>query len=360
MARYGMIMAGGSGTRLWPMSRADRPKQLIPFIRGRTLLELAAARLDGVVPLEQRLICTAEPSRDAIRDLLPEFSDEQIIGEPEGRDTVNAIGLVAAILAKHDPDAIFLVITADHLIKEQQEFRTTVEQGFAIVEDDPKRFVTFAITPTHPSDAYGYLERGEAMANFPGAFHARRVHEKPSKAEAERYLAAGTFSWNSGMFIFGARSFLDVLEHYMPANHAGLLKIADAWGTPEQQRVLDAVYPGLEKWSVDYAIMEPASRDHVAPICIVPMRVSWTDVGSWPTFGETLSADQDANCTNARAVHHDSKGVLAVSDDPGHTIATIGCHDLIIVHTKDATLVCPRSEAENLKKLVEKLDPKLR
>jgi len=360
MARYGMIMAGGSGTRLWPMSRVEKPKQLLPFIQGKTLLELASKRLDGVVPEAQRLICTAESSRPAIRELLPDFTDKQIIGEPEGRDTVNAIGLVAAVLAKRDPKAIFLVITADHLIKQQDEFARSVLQGFEIVEDDPKRFVTFAITATYPSESYGYLERGKPMADFHGAFHALRVHEKPERSQAEAYLAAGTFSWNSGMFIFAAKAFLDALAHYMPENHAGIVRIAEAWDTVEQERVLADVYPALKKKSVDFAIMEPASRDKQVPICIVPMRVDWKDVGSWPSFGETLDKDPHANCTNARAAHLDSRGVIAVSDDPNHTIATIGCQDLIIIHTQDATLVCPADEAERIKELLEKVDTKLR
>jgi mannose-1-phosphate guanylyltransferase len=355
-----MIMAGGSGTRLWPMSRRDRPKQLLPFIGGKTLLELAVTRLEGVLPLPQRLICTAESSRTAIRELLPDFTDEQIVGEPAGRDTVNAVGVTAAILAKRDPKAIFLVMTADHLIEPQEEFRKAVELGFSIVEDDPSRFVTFAITPTYPSTSYGYVERGESLADFPGAFRAKRFVEKPQRPRAEEYLAAGTFSWNSGMFVFGAAAFLKALEQFMPENHKGLHMIAKAWGTPERDRVLDEVYPNLPRKSVDFAVMEPAAHGKDFPICIVPMRVSWLDVGSWPSFGETLRPDVDANRTNARAAHVDSHGVLAISEDPQHTIATLGCRDLIIVHTPDATLVCPRGEAERLKELIEKIDPSLR
>lgn len=360
MARYGMIMAGGSGTRLWPMSRKSLPKQLIPFIEGKTLLEVAAKRLEGVLPMSQQLICTAESSRDAIANVLPEFAASQIIGEPEGRDTVNAVGLTAAILAKRDPNAIFVVITADHLIEPQDEFRKSVELGFKIVEDDPKRFVTFAITATYPSVSYGYVERGDAMAEFAGAFHAKQFHEKPDLAKAEEYLAAKTFAWNSGMFVFGAEAFLTAFKKFMPENHAGVMRIAEGWDTSNQKRVLDAVYPTLAKKSVDHAVMEPAARDGSVPICVVPMRVNWLDVGSWPSFGETLQADASANRANARVCHIDSKGNLAISDDASHTIATIGCHDLIIVHTADATLVCPRKDAERIRHLVSELPPELR
>ena len=360
MARFGMVMAGGAGTRLWPMSRVGKPKQLLPFIHGRTLLELAVQRMDGILPPSHRLICTADSSCAAIRELLPDFPDEQIIGEPNGRDTVNAVGLVAAILALRHPEATLLVMTADHLIEPQEEFRKAVELGFGIVEDDRCRFVTFAIKPSYPSTSYGYVERGDALVDFPGAHRAKRFVEKPQRHVAEEYLAAGTFGWNSGMFVFGARSFLAALKQFMPANYEGLQKIAAAWNSRERSRVLAEIYPALPKKSVDFGIMEPAAHGEDFPICVVPMRVNWLDVGSWPSFGETLKPDLDANRTNARAAHLDSHGVLAISEDPHHTITTIGCQDLIIVHTADATLVCPASQAERIKELVERVDPRLR
>src|SRR6267142_3885066 len=159
--RHAMIMAGGSGTRLWPMSRKSRPKQLLPFIGGRSLLEIAASRLEGLVPPQRRLICTNEAFRAAILQALPQFSDEQILGEPVGRDTVNAVGLTAAVLLKADPHAIFAVLTADHLIEPQEEFARKFDLGFRLIEDDPARFVTFSIKPTFPATGYGYVERGE-------------------------------------------------------------------------------------------------------------------------------------------------------------------------------------------------------
>ena len=358
--RYAMIMAGGAGRRLWPMSRRHRPKQLLPFIDGRSLLELAAGRVAGSVPLDRRLICTGETHRDAIHRALPDFPDEQILGEPVGRDTVNAVGFGAAVLAKRDPEAIFAVLTSDHIIEPQDEFQRKLDLGFALVENDRSRFVTFSIMPTHPATAYGYVERGEAIQGFPGAYVAKRFVEKPDAKTAQWYLDAGTFGWNSGMFVFGASEFMEALERFKPRSHQGLTRIAEAWGTSRQQSVLQEVYPTLPSISVDYAVMEPAAEDEQITVCTVAMGIWWMDVGSWPSFAESLSEGPHGNRTNTRTTHLDSRGILAISDDPNHTIATIGCTDLIIVHTQDATLVCPRSEAERVKELAEKVDEGLK
>ena len=358
--RYAMIMAGGAGTRLWPMSRRSRPKQLLPFINGRSLLQIAGERLEGVVSPDRRFICTGESFRELIRESLPEYSDERILGEPVGRDTMNAVGFTAAVLGKDDPEAVFAVLTADHIIEPQEEFSRAMKLGFDLVEDDASRFVTFAITPTHAATGYGYVERGEEVTGFRGCFNAKRFVEKPDLATAEEYVAAGTFGWNSGMFIFSAATFLEAMKRYHPEAYAGLMVIRAGWGTEDQQEVLEEVYPTLPRISVDYGVMEPASGDEQITVCIVPMGVSWLDVGSWPSFGETLTTDGEGNRTNARAMHLDSSDMLVVSDDPGHTIATIGCDDLMVIHTRDATLICPKSEAQRVKEMAESAPPELR
>ena len=348
-----MIMAGGAGTRLWPMSRSAQPKQLIPFIDGRSLLQIAADRLEGVVPVERRLICTGRDHLEVIRQRLPEFTDERLLGEPTGRDTLNAIGLTAAVLALQDPDAVFAVLTADHLITPQEEFARCMQLGFDLVEADPKRMVTFGITPTHPATGYGYVQLGDPVEGFAGAHRTARFVEKPDEATARGYLESGDFAWNSGMFVFSAAGFLEATRAFAPEAATGLATIADAWQGAGREAVLDETYPTLPRISVDYGIMEPASTSPDFEVCTVPMAVQWIDVGSWPSYGETLPSDDAGNRSNGPVEHIESRNVLAVSEDPDHLITTIGCEDLVVIHTPDATLVFPRDRDQDVKAMAQ-------
>ncbi|MDX2131671.1 MAG: mannose-1-phosphate guanylyltransferase [Planctomycetota bacterium] len=385
--RYAMIMAGGAGTRLWPTSRKDRPKQLLRFIErpgrvGRvSLLELAAARLDGLIDPQRRYICTAESYREAVREQLPQFDDAHVLGEPCGRDTVNAVGFAAAVLAKEDPDAVFCVLTGDHVIEPEDAFRARMDLGFRLVENDPRRFVTFSIKPTYPATGFGYVERGTPIrdprhgksAMIDGAkehaYHVARFVEKPDRARAEVYVQSGDFGWNSGMFVWKASAVLEALAKFKPESHEGLVKIQKAWGTKKAKGVLEEVYPTLPKISVDYALLEPASQAARAgapgadqfSVCTVQMDLTWLDVGSWPSFAETLTPDKAGNCVagEGEAVILGGRSNLAVTA-AGHTLALLGCEDMIVVHTPDATLVMPRAKAEELKLLHAQIDERLR
>jgi len=365
--RYAMIMAGGSGTRLWPMSRDGQPKQLIRFIHQpdgsvASLLEIAADRMSGLVPTDKRYICTGERYRAQIKDALPAFDDAHILGEPQPRDTVNAVAFAAAVFAKEDPGAVFAVLTADQLITPPDVFRSAMDIGYRLVEEAPTRLVTFGITPTHPATGYGYIEKGGPVRvgdEDVGAFGVERFVEKPMLEKAEAYVGSGRYFWNSGMFVFNARKFLELYEHYLPENKAGMRRIASAWGTPAQQAVLDEVYPTLKKTSVDYGVMEPAVNAENASIVGVEMAADWLDVGSWPSYAETLASD-DANNRSAglRLASHESHNCIAIGDgqDPDHLIALVGCEDLIVVRTERATLVMPREKGEALKALHAQLD----
>jgi len=359
--RYGMVMAGGSGTRLWPMSRLARPKQLIPLVGGKSLLALAAERLEGVVPPERRLVCTGEGFRGAVREAIPWLDEANLLGEPCGRDTLNAVGLTAAVLARRDPEAVFAVLTADHLIEPREEFARRLEEGFRAVEADPRRLVTFGVTPTFPATGYGYVERGEPLPGLDRVFAARRFVEKPDRETAEAYLELGTFLWNSGMFVFRASTVLEAIRRYRPDTAEALARIAREWDEPDRAATLAAIYPSLYKISVDYGLMEPASRDGSLSICVVPMQLTWTDVGSWPSLAATLPADERGHrVSGARHVDIGSERCLVVSDDPDHVVATVGCQDLIVVRTRDATLVCRAADAERVKDAAGAVPPEVR
>ena len=361
MARFAMIMAGGSGTRLWPMSRSAMPKQLVPFIGGRSLLEIAGERIAGLVPPERRLVCAADAYRDLVLEAVPGLEPRNFLGEPIGRDTLNAVGFSAAILAARDPDAVFCVLTSDHLITPQATFEACMQTAFGLVESDPSRLATFAITPTHPATGYGYVEYGDAVPGHAPAVHCKRFVEKPDIKRAQEYVASGRFGWNSGMFVLHARTVLDAIARFRPGNHAGLMRIHDAAAIgSDLARVVSEVYPGLPKVSVDVALMEPASVDAALSVCTVPMPVDWKDVGSWPSWGSTLPADDAGNRASCPAVHLGSTNIVVASDDPSHTVATIGLDHVVIVRTKDATLVCRADLAEQVKDLVARLPPSLR
>ena len=218
------------------------------------------------------------------------------------------------------------VFTADHIIEPVEQFHAIVDAGYAMVEKHPETLLTFGIAPTGPATGYGYLELGEALDG--SARRLRQFREKPDLATAQRYFEAGPeqFLWNSGMFVWRAATLLDCIRRYAPENHAGLMRIADAWDSPHRQAVLDEVYPTLKKISVDYAVMEPASRDPAVTVVAIPMPLRWLDVGSWPSFAQTCPHDEQGNALAAgRTLLLDTRGTLAASSDPKHLIAAIGC-----------------------------------
>jgi mannose-1-phosphate guanylyltransferase len=350
--RYAAILAGGSGTRLWPVSRAHLPKQLIPLIEGRSLLEIAVERLRGLVDTQRQLICTGEKFREPIRTAMPDVSDDRILGEPVGRDTLAAVGLSAAVVAKHDPEAVIAILTADHLIEPVDVFQQRLDVGFRVAEAGPSTLVTFGIQPTYPATGYGYVKLGPAIDGFPDASVAEKFVEKPDAATAQQYFDAGGYAWNSGMFVWRAATLLDCIRRYHPQVHAGLMQIADAWGSLRQQTVLNEIFPTLAKISVDFAVMEPASLDEQVTVATVPMPVRWLDVGGWLAYGETIDADESGNrCATQRTLMMDSRENLVVSTDPNHLIAAIGVDNLVVVHSADATLICPREQTERIKQL---------
>lgn len=358
--RYGVIMAGGAGTRLWPLSRGNRPKQLLPVIQGKSLLRLSYDRLRGILPPEQIFVCTGAAFGAQVLENLPELPRENVLGEPVGRDTANAVGFSAAVLLQRDRDAVCAVVTADHVIEPIDTFQASLKTGFDLTTEYPNALVTFGIVPTHGDVGLGYVHRGEPLKLKPGMGTGYRVlafKEKPEKPTADRYVESGRYYWNSGMFVWRCDTMLTELGIHLPMAHSGLMRIADAWNTPRREGVLHEVYPTLPKISIDYAVMEPASHGKgKAQVAVVEMPVQWLDVGSWPALAETLRTDEHNNSVECGACAFlDSDDNIVVSDDPEHLISTIGVNDMIIVHTRDATLVCPKHDAQRVKELVARV-----
>ncbi|MFW6039403.1 MAG: mannose-1-phosphate guanylyltransferase [bacterium] len=358
---YALIIAGGSGTRLWPMSTRDTPKQLIPFIDGKSLLQLAVERLQRLLPDERIYVCAGEGHREAILGHVPSLAADRFIAEPEGRDTLNAVGLGTGVLGRDDPEAVVGVFTADHLIEPADRFAAIVRQGYALAEARAQALVTFGVEPTHAATGYGYLQL-DAPLEGANAFRVAQFKEKPDADTAQQYLEAGPhcYLWNSGMFVWRAATLMRCIERFAPENYAGLQRCIEAWRTPRWDEVLRQVYPTLRKISVDYAVMEPATGEQAGDgeveVVAVPLAVRWLDVGSWPSFAQTRASDEAGNCAaGCHTLMLDTRNTLAASSHDGHLIAAIGVEDLIVIHTPRATLVCRADQAERIKELHKQL-----
>jgi mannose-1-phosphate guanylyltransferase len=353
--RHAVIMAGGSGTRLWPLSRADRPKQLLDVVAdggsgAHSLLAEAFDRLRAVLPAEQIWVCTAARYGDQVAAALPELRPDRLILEPVARDTANAVGLAAVLVADIDPDAELAVVSADHVIRPVERFAAVLETAYDALAARPRSLVTLGITPTSPATGFGYVQRG-AATEVPGVAEAASFREKPDLATAEEYLASGQYLWNSGMFVWRARTVLDALAEHLPESSEGLARIVAAPAGPERDRVLAEVFPTLPKISVDYAVLEPAAAEP-GRVLVADLDVDWLDVGSWPALAHTLETDDAGNAVSGLAVVVDGSGNIVFSDDPGHLVALVGVRDSVVVHTADVTMVCPVSDAERVKQLL--------
>ncbi|OYN87869.1 mannose-1-phosphate guanylyltransferase [Parenemella sanctibonifatiensis] len=345
--RYVVIMAGGSGKRLWPLSRRDTPKQLLRLFEDKSLMRLAYERVQGLVPDDQIYVCIGADYADVVAEELPELPAANLLGEPEGRDTLNAVAWPTAVIHRRDPDATIAVLTADQLIEPVDAFRDALGRGFDAAESDEQALVTFGVLPTRAHTGYGYLHRGEPVGADEAVVRVKEFREKPDLATAEEYLASGEFWWNAGMFVWRAATLLHQVEQLQPDVAAGVREIAEH---PER---LEAVYPGLTKISIDYAVMEPASRGRTdAHVVAVRLPISWHDVGGYATLLEQLPADANGNVSEGITTLTGAHGSLAINRQDGHLVALVGVNDLAVVHTDEVTMVVPVSDAERVKELL--------
>ncbi len=349
--RHAVIMAGGAGLRLWPLSRTSRPKQLLRLLGGSSLLQASFERVASIFDPKQIYVITSQAFIPLVAQELPEIPQANLLGEPMGRDTANAVGLAAAILAQRDPEAVMGVFTADHMISPLDRFTRTVEQAFQLAESSGDVLVTLGIRPTRPDTNYGYIQRGERIVD--GVFAVQKFTEKPNVAVAMKYLASGEYYWNSGMFVWRTDTILNQLKKHLPASSIALVEIARAWDTPQRLERLERLYPTLMRISIDFAVLERAEH-----VFVVELDCHWVDVGSWPAVESLIHADAEGN-VNACSdfLHLGSRGNIVVSEER-HLVATIGVDDLVIVHSPDATLICTKRDASAIKELLENLRQK--
>ncbi|MBS1420584.1 MAG: NTP transferase domain-containing protein [Lachnospira sp.] len=347
MKKTALIMAGGKGERFWPRSRVTLPKQFLSLTDdGKTMIQLTVERIRPLVELEDVYIATNKNYKELVKQQLPGLPEENILCEPVGRNTAPCIGLGAVHVAKKYDDAVMIVLPSDHLIKHNDIFAKTFTNACALAEEG-ENLVTVGITPNYPETGYGYIKYDSTAKNGE-SYPVQRFVEKPDLETAKSYLADGSYLWNSGMFVWRVSTILDCFKKYMPSTYDGLLKIKEAVGTPQEDTVLEKEFPNLESQSVDYGIMEKAEN-----IYTLAGNFGWDDVGSWLAVGRIKQNDENGNVVNGNVVAVNTKNCVIEGADK--LIATVGLRDVVVVDTKDATLITTKENAGEIKQVLAKL-----
>jgi mannose-1-phosphate guanylyltransferase len=348
---YAVIMAGGGGTRLWPVSRRKHPKHILPLLEKRTLFQGALDRLDGLIPSERILVVTTADQVGELMKQAPGLGADNFLIEPQPRGTASVVGLAATVLKRRDPDAVMLVLTSDHFIRNHDLFRLVMRVAIKVARKN--YLVTLGIAPTFPATGYGYIQRDAALPegfDYP-VYRVLQFTEKPDEDNARSMLASGDYSWNSGMFIWRADRILTEFARQMPDLKSALDQIGAACGTPDQAAVLEAEWPMLKTQTIDYGIME-----HAENVAVLPASgLEWSDVGSWDSLFGVLLPDEHGNVVvNSKDMLLDTSDTLVYSTSK-KLIVTIGLEDVIIVDSKDAILVCRRDQAQQVRQVIENL-----
>ena len=347
MRKTALIMAGGRGERFWPKSRKSLPKQFLSLTDdGKTMIQLTVERISSLVEMEDIYISTNKDYKNLVLEQLPDIPEENILCEPVGRNTAPCIGLGAVHIAKKYEDAVMMVLPSDHLIKYNKMFVQTLKEGCAIAEKGPN-LVTIGITPDYPETGYGYIKFNPDESDG-HAYLVDRFVEKPNLEVAKEYLATEEYLWNSGMFLWKVSTILANIRTHLPGLYEGLMTIKEAVGTEEQELVLEKTFSGFESVSIDYGIMEKAEN-----IYILPGTFGWDDVGSWLAVGRIKKSNEAGNVVDGNIITINSKNNIIQGSKK--LIATIGIEDLIIVDTDDATLICEKHSAGDIKKVLENL-----
>ena len=349
---YAVIMAGGGGTRLWPLSRKSRPKQMLSLFDERSLFQTAVQRLDGVFPPERILVVTVEEQARELQAHTPQVPKENFLIEPMPRGTASVVGLAAVALQKRDPDATMAILTSDHFIGNEARFRQLLGGAYDLAQQD--FLVTLGIEPAFAATGYGYIQRGQVIGAFHDleAYQVLRFTEKPDEKTAKSFLERGDHAWNSGMFVWRVDRILKDIARLMPGLYKPLETIAHAWNTSEQESTLRSVWPDLKSETIDYGIMEKAEQVAVIPAA----GLAWSDVGSWDSLFDVLDGDQDGNIVmGGKHLGLDTHDSLVYVNHPHRLIVTIGVDNLVVVDTGDVLLVCQTDQAQRVRQVVETL-----
>jgi mannose-1-phosphate guanylyltransferase len=349
---YAVVMAGGGGTRLWPVSRRKHPKQIISLVEDNSLFQGTVERLEGLFPPERIMVVTVEEQYEMLRQQASHLPPENFLLEPMPRGTASVVGLAATVLRKRDPQAVMAVLPSDHFIRNRDLFFLILRVAIDVAEKE--YLVTLGITPTYPATVYGYIQRGELLTEkfaYP-AYEVLKFKEKPDDNQARQMLASHDHSWNSGMFVWRADTILDEIARQMPDLHASLTQIGTAWGTKEQDSVLTSLWAGLRNETIDYGVMENAEKVAVLPAG----GLEWSDIGNWNSLFDVLVPDKDGNIVFSG--HHiplDTSSSLVYGNKDDRLIVTIGVENLIIVDAGDVLLVCHKDQSVKVRKIVDNL-----
>ena len=374
---YAVIMAGGGGTRLWPLSRQNRPKQMLSLVDERTMFQLSVDRLvkgerGGLFPPERVYVVTVEEQAAALQAQCPEIPKQNYLLEPMPRGTASVVGLAAIALQSQDPQAVIAVLTSDHLIMNVERFHLLLKLAYATAGEN--YLVTLGIQPTFPSTGYGYIQVGEPLKDVRAvraglcgkvpsmvvitdppllidmqACQAVKFKEKPDEAQARAMLADGKHAWNSGMFVWKVEQILAEFGRQMPALYAGLQQIAKSWSTADRNKVVSTVWLSLEPQTIDYGIMERARQ-----VAVIPAGgLGWTDIGSWESLFDVLPADNDGNIVrNCQGLTLDTKDSLVFGTQKERLVVIIGVENLVVVDTEDVLMICRRERAQQIRQVV--------
>ena len=349
---FAVILAGGGGTRLWPVSRKARPKQLIRFFDEISMFQTAVRRLDGLFPPERIFVVSVAEQVNELQGQCPELPKENFIIEPMPRGTASAIGLAAVVIGRSQPEAVIAVLTSDHYIKHEEYFRQVLSTAREVACEN--FLVTLGITPSYPATGYGYIHSGESLGEWDGigVYQVAGFREKPDLVTAERFLAQGGYAWNSGMFIMKVKRYLEEVRSQMPDLYRSLREVESSEKFPRLDAAGSGVWRDLRSQTIDYGIMEGAHK-----VALIPAGgLGWNDVGSWDSFFETRPVDKNGNIfANCEPLALETSNTLVFDDSQERLIVTLGVDDLVIVETKDVLLVCRRDQGQKIRGIVEGL-----